>query len=250
MILSLARLELQRLLRAPLSWGLLAALQFVLALLFLMYLDNFLLELQPKLAMMKEPVGVTETVIAPTLTWATLLWLAASPLLTMRSLAEERQQGRLDLYFSAPLSITELVLGKYLGLLGFLLMGLLLLMAMLASLSLGTSLDWGRVAGGLLGLFLAVAAFQAAGLYLSARLPQPALAALLGYGLLALLFALWLAGRSQRDPSALFVWLSGVGHFLSLAQGLLRLSAVSYFLLFATLFLALTVHRLDRERNG
>ncbi|RMG56432.1 MAG: ABC transporter permease [Gammaproteobacteria bacterium] len=250
MILALARLELMRLLRAPLAWGLLAVLQFLLALLFLMYLDNFLVTLQPKLAALPSPPGVTETVLVPTLTWATLLWLAVTPLLSMRSIAEERQQGRLDLYFSAPISVTELVLGKFLGLVAFVLFGVLLLTAMLASLSLGTPLDWGRLAGGLIGLLLSVSAFLAAGVYLSARIAQPGLAALLGYALLALLFALWLSGRSETNPSSLFVWLSGIGHFLGLAQGLLRLSAVAYFLLATTLFLSLAILRLDRERNG
>jgi len=246
----IARFEYRRLFLSPLAWTLIAGLQFILALLFLVFLENFITELQPKLAVIADAPGATDTIIAPMLIWAGILWLGVMPLLTMRSFSEERLYQRQALLMSAPVSITEMVLGKYLGLLLFLLTALLPLLITAASLSLGTSLDWGKLGAGFLGLFLMLASFSAAGLFLSTLSRQPALAAGLSYGLLALLFVFYVSGKSQGSESALFVYLSHFGHFLSLNSGLVHSSDVLYFLLFAAGFLILTVQRLDSERRN
>jgi ABC-2 type transport system permease protein len=250
MIALVAGFEYRRLFLSPLAWTLIAGLQFILALLFLVFLENFITELQPKLAVIADAPGATDTVIAPMLIWAGILWLAVIPLLTMRSFSEERLYQRQALLMSAPLSLTEIVLGKYLGLLLFLITALLPVLLTSASLSLGTSLDWGKLGAGFLGLFLMLASFSAAGLFLSTLSRQPAMAAGLTYGLLALLFVFYVSGKAQGSESALFIYLSHFGHFLSLNSGRVHSSDVLYFLLFTAGFIILTIQRLDSERHN
>ena len=76
--------------------------------------------------------GLTEYVVAPLFGTCALLLMFASPLLAMRFIAEERRNGTLVLLSSAPLSATEIVLGKFVGFVGFLLLviGLTTLMAL------------------------------------------------------------------------------------------------------------------------
>jgi len=250
MIRLIAGFEYRRLFLSPLAWVLIAGLQFITALLFLVFLENFITELQPRLALIDDAPGATDTVITPMLIWAGILWLAVTPLLTMRSFSEDRLYQRQALLMSSPVSITEVVLGKYLGLLLFLATALSPALLTAASLSLGTALDWGKLAAGFMGLFLMLASFSAAGLFLSTLSRQPAMAAVLSYGLLALLFVFYITGKTQGSESILFIYLSHFGHFINLSNGLVHSSDVLYFLLFISGFIILTIQRLDSERRN
>jgi ABC-2 type transport system permease protein len=249
MIRLIAGFEFRRQFLSPLPWILMAAMQFVMALLFLVFLDNFLTELQPRLSLTPDAPGATDTIITPLLVWGGMLWLGIVPLLTMRSFSEDRQYQRYELLLSSPASITDIVLGKYLGLLLFIATALLPLLITATSLSLATSLDWGKLISGIMGLYLMLTSFAAAGLFISTLTRQPGMAATLTYGLLALLFVLYLSGKSQGAPSPLFVYVSHFGHFLSLASGIVQSKDIIYYLLFMSGFLALTIHRLDWERR-
>ncbi len=248
MILTIAGSELRRMFYSPLAWAILAVVLFILGLIFLILVDNYLNVLQPQLVGAPGAPGVTDIVLAPVLFWAGVMMLSVTPLLTMRTFSEERSQGSLTLLTSAPLSITEIVLGKYLALLLFTLVLLGLLTLMPVSLVAGTTLDWGKIAAGFLGLFLLLASFSAAGLFISCQTRTPLIAAVATFGLLLFLVVLYMSGSAQGTASELFIYLSHFGHFLSFLQGLFDSSDVVYYLLFSAAFLILTIRQLDNER--
>jgi ABC-2 type transport system permease protein len=248
MILTIARAELRRMFYSPLAWAILAVVLFILGLLFLILVDSYISTIQPQLMGVPGAPGVTDTVLAPVIFWAGVTMLGVSPLLTMRAFSEERSQGSLTLLTSAPLSFTEIVLGKYLALLLFTLALLGLLTLMPLSLMVGTTLDWGKIAASLAGLFLLLASFAAAGLYVSCQTRTPLIAAVTSFGLLLFLAVLYISGSAEGGASDLFTYLSHFGHFLSFLQGLFDSSDVVYYLLFSTAFLILTIRRLDNER--
>jgi ABC-2 type transport system permease protein len=248
MILVIAKTELRRIFYSPLAWAILAVVLFILGLLFLKLVDDYLTTLQPQLMGVPGAPGVTDVVFAPVLFWAGVLMLTVSPLLTMRTFSEERSQGSLTLLTSAPLSTTEIVLGKYLALLLFTLVLLGLMTLMPLSLTMGTALDWGKIASGMLGLFLLLASFIAAGLYISSLMRTPLIAALISFGLLVFLVVLYVAGSAESTASELFVYLSHLSHLLSFLVGIFDSSDLVYYLLFSAAFLILTIRRLDNER--
>jgi ABC-2 type transport system permease protein len=247
MIGTIAAREFRTLFLSPLAWGVLAVVQFILAWLFLVQVDTFTDELQPMFARMDEGPGVTDLVAAPVFGTAALVLLTVVPLLTMRLIAEERRSGTLSLLMSSPVSMTQVVLGKYFGILGFLLIMVALVAAMPLSLAIGTSLDFGKLAAGVLGLSLLVAAFAAAGIWMSALTRQPVVAAVATFGLLLLLWMIDWAGGGGEDPGAM-EYLSVINHFQALLQGRVNSADVIYYLLFITLFLGLAIHRLDARR--
>ena len=247
MIFTIAARELRSLFLSPLAWAVLAVVQFILAYLFLAQVDNFM-TLQPQLAGMEGAPGVTDLIIAPLLGDAGVVLLLVTPLITMRILSEERRNGTLSLLFSAPVSMTEIVLGKYLGLLGFFLILLAMLLAMPLSLMAGTSLDLGKLAAGALGLGLLLAAFCAAGLYLSSLTEQPTVAAISTFGLLLLLWIIDWAGKGGAEVSGLLHYLSLLRHYEPLLRGLVHSSDLLYYLLFILTFLVLSIRRLDSDR--
>ncbi len=129
MIFTIAGKELRSLFASPLAWLVLTVVQIILGYGFLKRLDDFL-QIQSQLAQLASPPGVTELVAAPTFATAAAVLLFAVPLLAMRMIAEERRNQTLTLLLSAPVSITEIVLGKFVGLVAFLLIIVLLVAAM------------------------------------------------------------------------------------------------------------------------
>lgn len=242
MIALIAWQELRRLLLSPLAWTLLAGVQALLAWIFLWLVQDFQ-ALQGRLAGLDNAPGVTDLVAAPLLRVTAWVLLLLVPLLTMRVFSEERRSGVFDLLLSAPVTMTQIVLGKYFGVLGFLLMVIALIALMPASLALGATLDVGKLLAGLLGLSLLTAAAVAAGLYLSAWTVQPAGAALATLGLL---LGLWMVDAAAS--SELFGYLSLRRHYDAFLLGLFDSADLTYYLLFSAAFLGLTIRRLDDWR--
>jgi ABC-2 type transport system permease protein len=117
-----------------------------------------------------------------------------------------------------------------------------------ASLGLGTSLDWGKLAAAALGLFLLLASFSAAGLFLSSLVKQPVIAAVTTFGLLIFLVVLYLSGKSHETGSEIFIYLSHFSHFWSFIQGIFDSADIAYYLLFISGFIILTIQKIDNER--
>ena len=247
-IMAIALSEFKRMFNTPLAWSVLAILQFVLALMFLMLVEQFIGVVMPETATLDNPPGVTDVVIAPLYLWAGIIMLAVMPVITMRLFAEERMNKTLTLLLSSPLSSAQIVIGKFLGVLFFIFLVVALIGLMPLSLSIGTDLDWGKVITSSLGLFLLLTSFAAAGLYLSAVTSQPIIAAISTFGLLLLLVVLYLLGNSQQNSSELFVYLSHFSHFLPFLEGVFDTSDLVYYLLFIAGFLILTVRKLDNDR--
>lgn len=247
MVGTIAWRELRSLFLSPLAWTLLGTVQILLAYLFLRQLDTFQ-QLQPRLGRMEGAPGVTDIVVAPLFSNAAIVLLLIVPLVTMHLISGERRAGTISLVMSAPISMTRIVLGKYLGVLGFLaiLLGLILLMPL--SLSLGTTLDVGKLGAGALGLALVLASFAAAGVFLSSLTNQPAVAAIGTFGLLLLLWLLSWTGNLGTVASGILEYLSLMEHYRDLGQGLVNTADIAFYLLFIVTFLVLTVRRMDADR--
>lgn len=248
MIFTLARRELRSLFLSPLAWAILAIVQFILAYLFLSQLQEFLL-VQPKLAAIDNAPGVTELVIVPLYGSAAFIMMLVTPLLTMRLISEERKNKSLSLLISAPVSMTEIVLGKYLGMLGFAAIMIMTMTLMPLSLYFVGSLDSGLLFTIVLGISLLLAAFISLGLYMSSLTAQPTIAAMSTFGLLLLLWIVdWAGGKTEEATSGLLEYLSILRHFEAFTKGIFNSSDFIYYVLFITLFLILSIRRLDGDR--
>jgi ABC-2 type transport system permease protein len=171
-------------------------------------------------------------------------------MLTMRMIADERRSQTLSLLMSAPLSMTEIVLGKYLGILGFLFIMLFMLASMPLSLLFGGNLDIGMLASGFLGLGLLLAAFAAIGLFMSSLTVQPIIAAISTFGVLLLLWIIDWAGSSSQGQQVgnTLSYLSLLQHYKPMLRGAFNSNDVIYYLLFIFTFVVLTIRRLDAYR--
>ncbi len=240
MILTLAAREIRALFATPLAWIVLAILQAILAWIFLARLDAFL-GVQAQLQNVLNPPGVTEWIAAPLYSAASMIFMMIIPLLTMRLVADERRNQTLPLLLSAPISPAQIILGKFLGLMAFLLAGVFLVLLMSLSLLAGGKLDFGLLIANATGLILLAASFSAIGLYISCLTKHPFLAGIGGIGALLALWAVSFSGGS----GSFFLAISPASHFESFNQGLFDTGDIAYFLLCIALFLTLSVWTLE-----
>ena len=247
MILIIAIREFKSLFLSPLAWSFLAITQLILAYLFLTQVETFM-QLQPQLAALDNGPGLTDIVVTRSFGNAGIILLLVTPLLTMRLICEERRNKTLALLLSAPVGNIDIILGKYLGCLGLVLLIVALATLMPLSLLSGGTLDFGKLFANGLALTLLVAAFTATGLFMSCVAGHPTIAAMATFGVLLLLWILdWSAGMEDRRGN-LFEYLSILRHFQNIQSGLISSVDIVYFLLFTTTFIVLSIRRLDNDR--
>ena len=243
--LDIARNELRRMFHGPLAWIILAFVQFILAFSFLSLIRNF-----QEAHSTVTHLGISISVIAITLGIAGQLLLITTPLVTMRLISDERRSGTLSLLLSAPVSIAEVIFGKYLGSMTYFLVVLIMISLMPLSLAFGTRLDFGMLASGLLGLLLLSSSFTAIGLFASTLTRQPAVAAVLTFILLFLFWYIDLLGQTDNETlAAVFNYLSMQWHLKNLLTGIFNSVDVIYYLLLSSVFVLLSMLRLDAIRS-
>ncbi|HWO99242.1 MAG TPA: ABC transporter permease subunit [Methylococcus sp.] len=247
MALTIAARELRTLFLSPLAWSILGVIQIILGYMFLAQVDYYLM-VQPRIAAMEDAPGITDLVIAPLFGNAGVILLLVTPLLTMRLISEERRNRTLSLLFTAPVSMTEIIVGKYLGVFSFLLLMVGMILLMPLSLLVGGGLDFGKLASCALALVLLLAGFAAVGLYISALANHPTVAAVSTFGALLLFWIIDWTSSVEGNAGGLLSYLSILRHYEGLLKGLVSTTDLVYFLLFTLTFLVLSVHRLDNDR--
>lgn len=174
-----------------------------------------------------------------------------APALSMKLLTEERSRGTLELLFAHPLSEIDIVLGKFLGALGFFLLILATTISLPLSLLVAANPDPGILLSQYIGGILVGATFLSLGLMVSAYVTSPIgsflLAAagsfvliLLGVDFVVLLFP-WPASRIVQE-------LAITNHMNNIARGLLDIRDILYFLTLTGLFLTATIMKLSERK--
>jgi len=242
-IILIAGNELRRFFKSTLAWIILAIIQFLVAIFFYMPLVMYL---QPA----STASGLTDAVVSTMYGFAAYIILIMSPLLTMRLISEERQLGTIRLLFSSPISITEIVLGKFLGITIFYLLILLMITLMPLSLLFGTQLDLGQIASSLVGLFLLMTSVASIGLFLSSLTSSPAMAAISTFGTILFLLIIKIGGTNSSSEVALvFSYLSIDKHYNNFLSGLFNSVDIFYYIILTVFFIILCIWRLDSERT-
>jgi ABC-2 type transport system permease protein len=179
--------------------------------------------------------------------WILLLLI---PSVTMRSFAEEKKQGTLELLFTKPISTPQIIIGKFLG--AFVLVVLALLPTLvyvyvLNDLSVSTSqVDLGSTMGSYLGLLLLAAGYISIGLFCSS-LTDNQIVAFIGTAVLCFSLYFGFEGIGQLIDSDSFVASLGMHeHFKSMGRGVLDSRDVIYFLSLSFFFGYATHVRLNQ----
>ncbi len=172
------------------------------------------------------------------------------PILTMRVFSSEKKNGVLDLYFSSPVSDSELIVAKFLS---SIIKGLcLLIITIIFPIILWTlkAPDFSFVMTGYLGLFLNLTCYISLGVFASSVTSSQVVAGVITYvGILFFWMISWASLISSNYLYAnIFKFISVVKHFETVTKGSISLSTIAYFLTFNIVFLVLTKVSLSVRR--
>jgi ABC-2 type transport system permease protein len=178
------------------------------------------------------------------------LWMLLSPILTMRLLAGERKQRTDQLLFTSPVSLTGIVMGKFLAACTVLLTSVLLTLSYTGIVAVFGKVYPGEVLVGYTGFFLQGCAFIALDLCVSSLAKSQATSAILAFGANLLIWLCDVLGASVHSAS-----LSSALGFISLyvrfepfLLGQLSFASLIYYLSFIFVMLFLTVRVMAARR--
>jgi len=153
------------------------------------------------------------------------------PAITMRLFSEELNVGSYEILLTLPVTFLEVVLGKFLAAVVFLMAMLIPTLAYPVTVALLGQLDWGPVFGGYMGAVLLGAAFAAVGLFASSLTRNQIIAFIIG---MAICFSLTLIDKMLFFlPQSLLGFLQYIGadyHFQNISKGIIDSRDILYFL--------------------
>ncbi len=182
--------------------------------------------------------------------WMPVMLIVAAPALTMGLLAEEKRTGTIELLLTMPVRDAEVILGKFLGVLGLYAVLLVLTIPYPVSVASLGNLDNGPVMTAYLGLFLTGAAMLAIGLMFSSFTTNQIVAFFSG-GFIC--FFLWLLDKILPFlPSGVVgdvaEYLAVGSHLEDMARGVVDTRDIVYFLSITGFALMLGFRGLESRR--
>lgn len=245
MILVIARKELRSLFATPMGWLVLAVFQAIVGTYYSLSFNQYF-EIMHSAHWQVQRIGITQFMAEGVFGVAAVLMLFVVPLVTMKLISEERKNQTMALLMSAPLSMSELILGKLLGIVSYLSLLIISMVVMIALLLPWAEIDLPYLITHAFGLWLLMVASSALGLYVSCLTANPILAAFCS--LTALSFWLLLDKFFSDHTQALFHDFSLMQHYRQFALGILNSYDILFFILFALFFVLLAIRRLHADR--
>jgi ABC-2 type transport system permease protein len=245
MILVIARKELRSLFATPMGWLVLAIFQAIVGTYYSLSFNQYF-EIMQSAHWQVQRIGLTQFMAEGVFGVAAVLMLFVVPLVSMKLISEERKNQTMALLMSAPLSMSELILGKLLGIISYLSLLIVSMVLMIALLLPWAEIDLPYLLTHAFGLWLLMLASSALGLYISCLTANPILAAFCS--LTALTFWLLLDKFFSDDAQAWFHDFSLMQHYRQFALGILNSYDILFFVLFAGFFVLLAIRRLHADR--
>lgn len=191
--------------------------------------------------------------LSPFFTIAPWILIFLIPAVTMRSFSDEKKQGTLELLLTKPLSIWEIVNGKFLGAMLLIVIAIIptfIYVYVISSLGMPEgNIDMGSTIGSYFGLLFLIAAYCSIGIFTSTLSENQIVAFILSV-FLCFVFFFAFEGLATYLPS-IENFISSMGmdnHFKSMSRGVIDTRDVLYFISLTILFLSLTVFKLKSSK--
>mgnify|MGYP000192335021 CR=1 FL=1 len=173
------------------------------------------------------------------------------PIITMRSMSDERKNKTDQALLTAPVSVTAIVLGKFFAAFGvyFVANALALLPAFAISL-FATAFPWGIMIGNFIGTLLYGAAMIAIGVFISSLTVSQIIAAIGTFIISVLLMYMDSLASvvSNEVLSTAIQWFSFNDRYSTFTQGMFSISSVIFFISVVAVFVFLTARKVESRR--
>jgi ABC-2 type transport system permease protein len=212
---------------------------------------NFLINIYAAMRnpQMAEQLNLNDAVIAPLLHNLSVVLIILMPMITMRTFAEEKRLGTYEMLMTSPLSVREIVAGKFLSTLVFVLIMIGLTGIYPLILVAYGNPEIGVIAGGYLGLLLLAVTFASVGLFTSSLTENQIIAAVTCFVILLLLYVIaWPAETAGSTLGEVLKYLSLTDHFAEMVKGVIDTKDLCYFVSVIALALFLTERSVESIR--
>ncbi len=195
-------------------------------------------------------LNISDFIVKPLYANLGVILLLLVPVITMRSYAEEKKNGTKELIMTSPVTLTEIVLGKFIS--ACLVFSAMLFFTLTIPLILISyaSVDKGILITTYIGMFLIGASMISVGMFASSITENQIVAAVITFGILLAFWAVgWVSHGTNPELSSFLRYMSLVDeHFQNLLKGIVDTRDIVYYLSFTFFFLFLTHRVLESER--
>jgi len=248
-ILAIAQKELRSYFASPIAYIVIGFFALLYGIFFVAILNYFVsASMQAGLMGGAQSMNVNQQLVRPLLQNVAVVVLFMLPMVTMRTYAEEKRSGTIELLLTSPVTDFQIVMGKFLGAMALYCAMLAVTLFHLAVLYMYGRPEWKPILTSYVGLLLFGGSFVALGLFVSSLSKNQIVAGAVTFALSLMLWIItWLNfGNSASDK--VLGYLSIIDHLDDFSKGVIDTTHVIYYLSFITFGLFLTAKSVDSER--
>ena len=196
-----------------------------------------------------QSMNVNQQLVRPLLQNVTILDLFLLPMVTMRTYAEEKRSGTIELLLTSPVSDFEIIMGKFLGAMALYTVMLAVTLLHIGLLFIYGHPEWKPIVTAYIGLWLLGGCFISLGLLISSMTKNQIVAGMVTFAIFLMFWVItWIGSFSGPTVDKLTQYLSIIDHLDDFNKGVLDTSHLIYYLSFITFGLFLTAKAVDTER--
>jgi ABC-2 type transport system permease protein len=247
-IIAIAHKELRSYFSSPIAYIIIGFFALPFGVFFYLYLGAFVRQ-SLQMAQYGGSMNINQQVIRYVLQNASVIILFVMPMITMRTYAEEKRSGTIELLLTSPVTDLQIIIGKFLGALGLYVAMLLVTMLYVGILFVYGNPEWRPLIAAYLGLLLMGGAFLSLGLLISSTTNNQIVAGIVSFVVFLLLWIIgWFTESAGPTVGDITRYLSITEHFDDFSKGIIDTKHVIYYLSLITFGLFLTSKSVDSER--
>ena len=248
-ILAIAQKELRSYFASPIAYVIIGFFALVFGYFYIVSINVFLQMAMQMGVPGQGQVNINNMAIRPLLQNVSVVALFVLPLITMRTYAEEKRSGTIELLLTSPLTDFQIIMGKFAGAVALYALMLAVTLPHMAVLFVYGNPEWKPILTGYLGLLLMGASFISMGLWISSLTKNQIVAGMVTFAMFLLLWTInWAIDSAGPSMQKVLTALSITDHFDDFSKGVIALRHLVYYLSFITFGLFLTAKSVDSER--
>jgi ABC-2 type transport system permease protein len=251
-IWAICKRELLAFFVSPIAYFVITGFTLLVGFFFFNHLSYFaqMVEMSAMLSLRgKDLPNLNQTVIEGVYQTMVVILVFLIPLLTMRTIAEEKKKGTFELLITSPVSVSQIVLGKFFSIALVLIVMLSVNLIFPALLIKYGNPEFLPIVSGFIGLVLCSLGFASIGMAVSSFTENQVVAGVVSMVTLLLLYVIQAPAESLGGTAAeVFRYLSPVDQLQDLLRGIITLKSVMYFVSLTVIGLFLSQRALEAYR--
>ena len=248
-ILAIVKKEWRGYFASPIGYVVMGMYALVFGLFYAVGLYFFLQQSMAGPQMGGGPLNVNQMLIRYVFQNSSIVMVFVVPLITMRTYAEEKRLGTVELLMTSPITDFQILAGKFLGAMSLYAAMLGMTVIHIGLLFFYGNPEWKPILTGYLGLLLLGGCIVSIGLFFSSLTKNQIVAGMFTFAVLLLLWVIdWVGSFGGPYLERLTTYLSLTGHVEDFLRGVVDSQHIVYYLSFITFGLFLTAKAVDSER--